>query len=130
MLVSCLCHVIHVYVRIALSDAHSLYGLVIETPGATGETKKAINKATRTVGSAHRKWQAAENLAVAMEDKLNILARWLPADPDYVAVVAASKERKYKRALDEIERLVVQRLFELTKLNLMSTGGSHTYNLL
>jgi hypothetical protein len=111
--------------RTSLSDAHAVYGLVIETPGTPAENKKVINKATRTISSAHRKWQAAENLVLAIEDKLDILTRWLPVHPEYVAVVAASGERQYKSALDEIECLVVQRLFELTKLNLMSTGETY-----
>jgi hypothetical protein len=31
-------------------------------------------------------------------------------------------ERKYRRALDELERLVVQRLFEMTKLGMSGVG--------
>lgn len=93
-----------------------------ETPGIPNESRNAVNKATRIINSAHRKWEAAENLTLAMENRLHVITRWLPTDPDYVTVMAATGERKYRKALDELERLVVQRLFELTKLNLMSTG--------
>ena len=95
----------------------------MQTPAVPGETQKLLSKATRTIASAHRKWQAAEILAAAIENKLHIPTRWLVTDVAYVAVVASSGERKYRKALDEIERLVVQRLFELTKLNLTSTGS-------
>lgn len=33
-------------------------------------------------------------------------------------------ERKYCRALDELERLVVQRLFEMTKMGMSGVGES------
>lgn len=105
-----------------LAEAHEVYGLVLETPGAAGESKDAARKATRIVGSAYHKWEAAETLAIAMENRMDIAMRWLPTDPEYIAVIVASGERTYRRALDEIEQLIVQRLFELAKLNLMSTG--------
>lgn len=39
-------------------------------------------------------------------------------------------ERQYRRALDSLELLVVQRLFELTKLGMSGTGkysGAHIF---
>jgi len=35
-----------------------------------------------------------------------------------------SQHREFIRAVEELENLVVQRLFELSKANLASTGGS------
>ena len=105
--------------RTALSDAHAVYGLVVKTLGAPSKTKNIVHKATCTIGSAHCKWQAAENLATAMENRLDIPTSWLPTDAEYMAVIAASSEWKYKMALDKLEHLVVQRLFELSKLNLI-----------
>jgi hypothetical protein len=34
------------------------------------------------------------------------------------------RERKYRRALDDLERLVVQRIFEMTKLGMSGVGMS------
>jgi hypothetical protein len=65
-----------------------------------------------------------------MEMRLQVTTRWLPTDSNYVSVMAAVGERTYRTALDVLERLVVQGLFELTKLNLMSTGEFHVRLLL
>lgn len=50
--------------------------------------------------------------------------RWTPAHPKYQEAVKFVTERKYRRALDKLQKLVIQRLFELHKLNLAQTGKS------
>ncbi|TFY68930.1 hypothetical protein EVJ58_g720 [Rhodofomes roseus] len=59
---------------------------------------------------------------VTMEARMEIKARWQPSDEEYIKTVKYIGERKYQRALDNLQRLVVQRLFELHKLNLSHTG--------
>ncbi|KAJ7041288.1 hypothetical protein C8F04DRAFT_1208483 [Mycena alexandri] len=44
--------------------------------------------------------------------------RWTPEHAEYKAASEMMVQRRYRRALDELERLVVQRLMELTKLSL------------
>lgn len=48
--------------------------------------------------------------------------RWTPASPEYIETVKYIAERKYHRSLDKLHKLVIQRLFELHKLNLAQTG--------
>jgi hypothetical protein len=57
-----------------------------------------------------------------MEVKMGIATRWQPSDLPYVETVKYMVERKYHRALDHLQKLVIQRLFELNKLNLSGTG--------
>ncbi|KAI0685332.1 hypothetical protein BC835DRAFT_1310064 [Cytidiella melzeri] len=47
---------------------------------------------------------------------------WTPATPQYMAAIKYIKERKYHRALNKLQKLVTQRLFELHKLNVAQTG--------
>lgn len=47
--------------------------------------------------------------------------RWTPATPQYIEALTYMRERKYRRALDKLQELVVKRLFELHKLNLSQT---------
>ena len=61
--------------------------------------------------------------AIAIEDDFNI-ERWLPCDEQYIQTVEYINNRQYHRALGKIQRLVIQRLFELHKLNLSQTGKS------
>ncbi|KAI6027836.1 hypothetical protein BKA83DRAFT_4471322 [Pisolithus microcarpus] len=65
-----------------------------------------------------------------LEHKLNISRRWVPEDKEWQNAVEASlptagrlvANREYCRALDNLESLVVARLFELTKMNRAGTG--------
>lgn len=61
------------------------------------------------------------------EALLNIEQRWSPESPQYKKTVKYIGERKYRRALDELERLVVQRMFELEKAGLASTSKHLLY---
>ncbi|KDQ19128.1 hypothetical protein BOTBODRAFT_103111, partial [Botryobasidium botryosum FD-172 SS1] len=59
-----------------------------------------------------------------MELKLGMTAseRWHPSHPRWVEMSKYMKERAYKCALDKLELLVVQRLFEMEKLNMRGTA--------
>lgn len=58
----------------------------------------------------------------AMEALHGIDERWTPESAQWKAAVAYIKIRDYQKALDKLEGLVVQRLFELTKMGLAGTG--------
>jgi hypothetical protein len=59
---------------------------------------------------------------VAMEIRLGIICRWEPSSPEYQRTLSFMSTRKYQKALDHLQRLVVQRLFELHRLNVAQTG--------
>ncbi|KIL53806.1 hypothetical protein M378DRAFT_43826, partial [Amanita muscaria Koide BX008] len=64
----------------------------------------------------------AESYVSALEDDLQIEERWTQATPDYKKFYQETVLTKYQRALDELERLVVMRLFELVKMSSSGTG--------
>jgi len=82
-------------------------------------------KGNRKVRSTLGALKCAEQRTNQLEDQLSIRERWDSASSDYREVQKDMAQRNYRRALDELERLVVQRLFELTKLNLSGTGMYH-----
>ncbi|KAI0676297.1 hypothetical protein C8Q78DRAFT_960152, partial [Trametes maxima] len=53
---------------------------------------------------------------------LGVSTTWQPSDPAYIRVAKYIATRKYQQALSNLQRLIVQRLFELHKLNLAQTG--------
>lgn len=53
----------------------------------------------------------------ALETQLEIADRWTVASPKWVSTVTEVKKRKYQVALDGLELLIVERIFELTKMN-------------
>lgn len=67
-----------------------------------------------------------------METVMNIGRRWEPNDREYKEAVEYINTRKYRRALERLHKLVVQRLFELHKMNLSNTGAyiSSNYDVL
>ena len=81
---------------------------------------------TRSVERARR--HALENHArdlktvQELEDKLNITTRWDPACREWQEAGRLVANRKYQRAVDQLEGLVVARMFELTKMNRSETG--------
>jgi len=54
--------------------------------------------------------------------KIPVSERWNETTPEYQEYEKLDLKLKYKTAIDELERLVVMRLFELTKMNASGTG--------
>ncbi|KAI6020395.1 hypothetical protein BKA83DRAFT_4495156 [Pisolithus microcarpus] len=57
-----------------------------------------------------------------LERKLNISRHWVPEDKEWQNAGCLVANREYRRVLDNLESLVVARLFELTKMNRAGTG--------
>ncbi|KAG1888972.1 uncharacterized protein F5891DRAFT_1216814 [Suillus fuscotomentosus] len=73
-------------------------------------------KNTQKAETAHIK------VVQALECKLEVEKRWTPEDPQWQKVGRLVANRKYQRALDRLEGLIVARIFELTKMNRAGTG--------
>ena len=82
---------------------------------------------TRKLETHRRELQTAvdnrEADVIAIEVRFGIEKRWQPMDADYQQALNYIATRNYQRALIKLQTLVVQRLFELHKLNLAQTGG-------
>ena len=59
---------------------------------------------------------------VALEKLHDITKRWLPSTPEWKDAAVYMEIHDYQKALDKLEGLVVQQLFELTKMGLAGTG--------
>ncbi|KAG0693826.1 hypothetical protein DFH29DRAFT_1006902 [Suillus ampliporus] len=57
-----------------------------------------------------------------LEVKLSISRRWEPEDQEWKDAGRLVANRKFQRALDHLESLVVARIFELSKMNRAGTG--------
>jgi hypothetical protein len=82
----------------------------------------ALSQARMRVNTAYTKLQHAETFTGHIEGRLRIEERWTIGDDEYNKYREEASLQKYRAALDELERLVVMRLFELSKLSLLSTG--------
>jgi hypothetical protein len=57
-----------------------------------------------------------------MELQLGGIERWVLGSPEFEEAARMVSMRKYQRCLDDLEGLVVARIFELTKMNRSQTG--------
>ncbi|KAG1810629.1 uncharacterized protein BJ212DRAFT_1448663 [Suillus subaureus] len=83
---------------------------------------KAANQALTTI--------AAEALTAHMEIQLGIEEHWEIGGDTYNQYEQEASQCQYCTALDDLEQLVVMRLFELSKLSLSGMGVHLTFHLL
>ncbi|GBE88964.1 hypothetical protein SCP_1403720 [Sparassis crispa] len=77
----------------------------------------------RTLGR-EQEWDIHAIILASLRQSVHmgIANRWQLTDTQYIATLKYMLTRKYLRALDNLQQLVVQRLFELYKLNLSHTA--------
>lgn len=56
------------------------------------------------------------------EAALDLDRRWTADDPEFQEAKKKARGWEYRRRIDELERLVLQRIVELSKMNLAETG--------
>ncbi|KAJ3765148.1 hypothetical protein FB446DRAFT_655642 [Lentinula raphanica] len=81
---------------------------------------------TRRIETKRKYLQEERNVVLfkvaQMETLLDIQRRWEPQDSEYRKALKYMNEQTYREALLRLHRLVVQRLWELHKMNLSHTG--------
>ncbi|KAI6023157.1 hypothetical protein BKA83DRAFT_4053758 [Pisolithus microcarpus] len=82
----------------------------------------ATRKRETTCRHAQENYEKDLKAVQELEGRLGITRRWVPEDEEWQAAARLVANRKYQRALDNVERLVVSRIFELSKMNQSGTG--------
>jgi hypothetical protein len=82
----------------------------------------AISHAQEWIDLATKKMQAAGEVVHKYEDVLDISERWMESSPEYIKYHQEVFLTSYQKAIDELERLVIMRLFELTKMSASGMG--------
>ncbi|KIJ58438.1 hypothetical protein HYDPIDRAFT_102653, partial [Hydnomerulius pinastri MD-312] len=83
---------------------------------------KATRKAETARRHAYEKYAKDLSAVQELESKLDIKDRWTPEDVDWQRAARLVANREYQRALDNLEGLVVARIFELSKINRAGTA--------
>ncbi|KAI0629625.1 hypothetical protein C8Q77DRAFT_1065128, partial [Trametes polyzona] len=83
-----------------------------------GYKQQQISSVRTKVRTTRSRWETIHEEVLRREEELNVVERWKPGDAKYDEMFRELGQRKYRLALDNLARLVVQRLFELTKLQL------------
>ncbi|KAI6011801.1 hypothetical protein BKA83DRAFT_4466713 [Pisolithus microcarpus] len=82
----------------------------------------ASRKAETIRRHAQENYEKDLKVVQELEGRLGITCRWVPEDGEWQAAARLVANRKYQRALDNVEHLVVSRIFELSKMNQSGTG--------
>ncbi|KAJ6593718.1 hypothetical protein B0H19DRAFT_916404 [Mycena capillaripes] len=92
--------------------------------GTSGYAQAA--QATRRIETQRRHAQELRDKALAavqdLELRLEVESRWVPGGEKWVAAAAMVRRRRYQRALDHLEGLIIARVFELGKCHMPETG--------
>jgi bifunctional ADP-heptose synthase (sugar kinase/adenylyltransferase) len=87
-----------------------------------GIQKSEIRKIRARATTSYSRFLAVNEQVLRIEETYGIQDRWTPMSPEYQDALITMNERRYRRAVDSLERLVVQRLLELTKLGMSGVG--------
>jgi len=72
--------------------------------------------------SAECKLQNQTNIVEELEESLGIETRWMPQSTKYQEILEYAQRHQFIHAVEDLEGLMVQRLFKLSKANLSSMG--------
>ncbi|KAF7371508.1 hypothetical protein MVEN_00005600 [Mycena venus] len=87
-----------------------------------GYTRPEIARVRTRYRTTWDKYLATQETTRRYEEEHNIETRWEPGSREWTDALALLTECKYREALTEVERLVVARLLELTKLGMSGVG--------
>ena len=110
--------------RAAWSTAHetansALTGVI---QGDFNAIAAAINQVRVRVELAYAQLQNTKALAAHIQGQLGLESPWTVGGEEYNRYKEEAMFGKYREVLGELERLVVMRLFELSKLSMSGTG--------
>ncbi|KAJ6583134.1 hypothetical protein DFH09DRAFT_912060 [Mycena vulgaris] len=83
-----------------------------------GYQRPEITRVKTRYRTTYNQYLATLEEACRHEDLHGIENRWTPTSKEYGEVLLLMTERRYKQAVSDLERLVVGRLFEMTKLGM------------
>ncbi|KAJ8082799.1 hypothetical protein PM082_008655 [Marasmius tenuissimus] len=107
--------------RKASDDAAEKYRL-LGTPAAEKFTTKHIKQIEVRYRTTYQKFDRLTEEVADWEVEHGITEQWTPESPEFLDAEKGIVQQEYRQSLEQLERLVVQRLFELTKLNMSGVG--------
>ncbi|KAF8054767.1 hypothetical protein FPV67DRAFT_1681827 [Lyophyllum atratum] len=112
--------------KIKLDAAQQEWNVI--TPGSLATTPGVRARPDLTQSIETKRRHAVDNYerdvatVQALEVKLSIAVAWTPECVEWARAADLVGKRRYQRCLDQLEMLIVSRMFELTKMNMSQTG--------
>lgn len=99
---------------------------ILNPPTALVQDYAANVRWTSRVEASRRSAQEQVTVAIRavadLETRMLLKDAWTEDTPEYKDTIKYIQQRQYHRALNRLEQLVVQRLFELSKANVVGMG--------
>jgi hypothetical protein len=92
--------------------------------GADGTYTPGVLKEDQAQRRAQEKVEKDLERMEELEEALDVVERWTTESAKWGATVEEFKRHKYAVTLNALELLIVERIFELTKMNQSQTGRS------
>lgn len=107
-----------------LAAAANIWGSAssVDTAALSAQDVSSTRKRETARRHAFENRDKALLVVQSLELRLGIEERWRPESAEWTHVGKLVAMRKYQRALDVLEGLIVARMFELTKMNRSQTG--------
>ncbi|KAJ7048102.1 hypothetical protein C8F01DRAFT_1214452 [Mycena amicta] len=87
--------------------------------------RPASSKIKIQIRHARERMEREMDSLQGIEEELGIEERWTSLSPEWAVTLEEVKMQQYRKAVDGLELLVVQRLLELMKMNHSGTGYKH-----
>lgn len=109
--------------RVKLAAAKDAFQ--VNTP-ANQESYAGDKRRTASLETARRNaLEKRDNLVIHAQDlekRLEVETRWTPGDERWNAAAVLVEQSTYRRCVDQLESLIVARMFDLSKMNMARTG--------
>lgn len=116
--------------RTRLSDITGIELPVIPCIGSMGYAESSSQTQRIETQRRHALEVCAKTLAAVQDLEVRLdTTCWVRGGEKWVATATMLSKRRYQRALDQLEALVISRMFELTKVNMSDTGKSLGCNI-
>ena len=92
--------------------------LTLENPTASVSSTSLETKRHHALKNRDKDLLVVQDL----EMMLGVVERWVPECPEWKAAVLMVGKCRYQHCLDDLESLIVSRMFELMKMNMSQTG--------
>jgi hypothetical protein len=85
-------------------------------------TRKQIADVKTHYRTTYTRWLTQNEEVYRFKENHQIETRWSPNSPEYNDALVIVSQHTYRKALDDLERIFVQHLLELTKLGMNGVG--------
>jgi hypothetical protein len=103
-----------------------LHADIVQLPGEESPDYAQMVKTTKIQETARRRALARHERCITivedLERRLDIEERWTPECQEWTETANLVREFQYRTALDRLQALIVSRLLQLSKANMVGTG--------